>query len=223
MVTIHSLHLLFIGIFFLVVSQVAPFQEQLLSFMLAIGIILVILGIIFRIVRTVGLKIKKELGKTENPKQKFPVSKNNYLTYFLIFIAIISTLGGLMTMSSTSSIDSFEECIAAGNPAMESYPRQCRTSDGKHFVESIPEQKQCEMEGGLWGIWGNAVPVVLTCNPSTSDVGKECTDSSQCQSFCQAKEGSEINTEETGMCYAYELAICMQEVRNGVVEPTWCQ
>jgi len=36
------------------------------------------------------------------------------------------------------SIDSFEECAAAGNPVMESYPRQCRTADGKHFVETIP-------------------------------------------------------------------------------------
>ena len=71
MVTIHSLHLLFIGIFFLVASQAAPFEEQLLFFMLIIGIILVILGIFFRIVRTIGLKIKKEFGKTENPKQKF--------------------------------------------------------------------------------------------------------------------------------------------------------
>jgi hypothetical protein len=36
-----------------------------------------------------------------------------------------------------SSITNFEECIAAGNPAMESHPRQCRTDDGKHFVEEI--------------------------------------------------------------------------------------
>ena len=124
---------------------------------------------------------------------------------------------------SNFSIDSFEECIAAGNPAMESYPRQCRTSDGKHFVENIPGQEQCQLSGGLWGIWGNAVPSSAECNPSTSDQGKECTDSTQCQSFCQAKEGSEINSEDTGMCYGYELAICMQEVQNGVVQPEWCQ
>jgi len=36
-----------------------------------------------------------------------------------------------------SSIKNFEDCVAAGNPVMESYPRQCRTSDGKHFVEEI--------------------------------------------------------------------------------------
>ncbi|KFM17965.1 hypothetical protein AAA799P11_01278 [Marine Group I thaumarchaeote SCGC AAA799-P11] len=36
-----------------------------------------------------------------------------------------------------SVIDSFEECVSAGNPVMESHPRQCRTTDGKHFVEKI--------------------------------------------------------------------------------------
>ena len=103
MVHVRSLHLLFIGIFFLIVSQVAPFQEIILSFMMIIGIILVSLGIIFRIIIVVALKIKKEaeefLGK--KPKQKFPISKNNYLTYFLIFLALIFTLWGLLTMPST--------------------------------------------------------------------------------------------------------------------------
>ena len=39
--------------------------------------------------------------------------------------------------NQNSQIDSFEQCLAAGNPAMESHPRQCRTVDGKHFVEQI--------------------------------------------------------------------------------------
>jgi len=101
MVHVNTLHLLFIGIFFLTVSQVAPFQESVLSFMLTIGIILVSVAIFGRILKAIGKKIKKELVKEEKPKQKFPVSKNNYLTYFLIFIAFISTLYGLMTMPST--------------------------------------------------------------------------------------------------------------------------
>ena len=42
---------------------------------------------------------------------------------------------------SESLITNFEECIAAGNPAMESYPRQCRTADGQHFVEQIEMQE----------------------------------------------------------------------------------
>lgn len=36
-----------------------------------------------------------------------------------------------------SLIDSFEDCISAGNLVMESHPRQCRTVDGKYFVEKI--------------------------------------------------------------------------------------
>ena len=37
---------------------------------------------------------------------------------------------------SSGEITNFEECIAAGNPAMESYPRQCR-ADGQTFVENV--------------------------------------------------------------------------------------
>lgn len=33
-------------------------------------------------------------------------------------------------------ISSFAECAAAGNPVMESYPRQCR-ADGRTFVEDV--------------------------------------------------------------------------------------
>ena len=40
-------------------------------------------------------------------------------------------------IKSSYEIQSFEECAAAGNPVMESFPRQCSTSDGKHFVEII--------------------------------------------------------------------------------------
>ena len=101
MVHVYSLHLLFIGIYFLIASQVAPFQEPLLSFMMIIGVILVFLGIIFRIIKVIGMKIKKDMVKAGKPKQKFPVSKNYYLSYFLIFLAFIFTLGGLMTMPST--------------------------------------------------------------------------------------------------------------------------
>lgn len=37
------------------------------------------------------------------------------------------------------SITSFEECVAAGNPVMESYPRQCRSAGGGLFVEDIED------------------------------------------------------------------------------------
>lgn len=37
-------------------------------------------------------------------------------------------------------IKNFEQCVASGNPVMESYPRQCR-AEGQTFVEQINEQK----------------------------------------------------------------------------------
>lgn len=42
-------------------------------------------------------------------------------------------------------ITNFDECVAAGNPVMESYPEQCRTADGRLFVnanqsETFPAQ-----------------------------------------------------------------------------------
>ena len=35
------------------------------------------------------------------------------------------------------AVDNFETCVAAGNPIMESYPQQCRASDGTVYVEDI--------------------------------------------------------------------------------------
>jgi len=41
--------------------------------------------------------------------------------------------------NEVQQITNFDECIAAGNPALESYPRQCQTPAGQIFVEEIPE------------------------------------------------------------------------------------
>ena len=43
----------------------------------------------------------------------------------------------ILRIMPISQINSFEQCVDAGNPVMESYPRQCTTKDGKHFVEEI--------------------------------------------------------------------------------------
>src|SRR3989338_3129073 len=38
-----------------------------------------------------------------------------------------------------TSITSFEACVAAGNPVMESYPRQC-SADGQTFAQEVDEE-----------------------------------------------------------------------------------
>ena len=47
------------------------------------------------------------------------------------------------------SISSFEECAAAGYPIMESYPEQCATPDGKHFVREIPEEENADSDDSV--------------------------------------------------------------------------
>lgn len=63
---------------------------------------------------------------------------------------ILLTLS-IFVLAGCAKITNFDECIAAGNPAMESYPRQCR-ANGVTFVEDIsddvidctPEQREAD-------------------------------------------------------------------------------
>ncbi len=63
-------------------------------------------------------------------------------TFFLSLLIILSGC------TSTSNINSFEECVAAGNPVMESYPRQCNAG-GKTFTEEIETCLGMSMEQAL--------------------------------------------------------------------------
>ncbi len=51
-------------------------------------------------------------------------------------IAYAVTMKPKAPTPASSSISNFEECAAAGNPVMESYPRQCR-ANGQLFVEQV--------------------------------------------------------------------------------------
>lgn len=39
--------------------------------------------------------------------------------------------------ANQQKVDSFEECVAAGNPVLESYPEQCMTPDGRNFTRQV--------------------------------------------------------------------------------------
>ncbi|RJQ31643.1 hypothetical protein C4572_02095 [Candidatus Parcubacteria bacterium] len=64
----------------------------------------------------------------------------------IIIIAVIAAIGaGIWYAKAKNSpvgvgeISSFDECVAAGNPVMESYPAQCRTKDGRLFVQETEQ------------------------------------------------------------------------------------
>jgi hypothetical protein len=94
-----------------------------------------------------------------------------------------------------STVESFEECVAAGNPVMESYPRQCRTDDGKSFVESVPlplpVESQCKKYDGEWLSEWNECEYVS---------GQQCMtmngDYYECESACRHDPNAEVCTEQ---------------------------
>ncbi|HOX29733.1 MAG TPA: hypothetical protein P5080_00140 [Candidatus Paceibacterota bacterium] len=52
---------------------------------------------------------------------------------------------GAIPPDSKGEITDFDECVAAGNAVMETYPRQC-SADGKNFVEQIKKVMTCSEE-----------------------------------------------------------------------------
>jgi hypothetical protein len=101
---------------------------------------------------------------------------------FLLILALCIVVGvgvfvaseqrnGLDNGSQITEIRSFEECVAEGNPVMDSYPEQCRSEDGQLFVRNLPED---ELENVITPItvegtfvclphWRTSGPITLEC------------------------------------------------------------
>ncbi len=59
--------------------------------------------------------------------------------FFAVLGFLVYSIAPKMQASVPASIiTNFSECAQAGNPIMESYPRQCRSPDGRVFVEDAP-------------------------------------------------------------------------------------
>ncbi|MBN1168544.1 hypothetical protein JXA63_01500 [Candidatus Woesebacteria bacterium] len=89
---------------------------------------------------------------------------------------------------------------------------------------STPQDKNsCEKLGGKWQLVDSPENRYF-CNLSTADGGKSCTDSSQCESYCQASEEAERGISASGQCYQWQETVtgCMREINNGIVENEWC-
>ena len=72
----------------------------------------------------------------------------------LVIILSLVLLGGLIggafylgkiNYSSQSVVNNFEDCTKAGYPVMESYPAQCRTPDGKVFIQQLSEEEKSKL------------------------------------------------------------------------------
>jgi hypothetical protein len=57
-----------------------------------------------------------------------------YICILAVALLIFGCIDNGAIPSPTKNITSFEECVKAGYPILESYPRQCRTPDGRNFI-----------------------------------------------------------------------------------------
>ncbi|MBT4446039.1 hypothetical protein HOA92_04770 [archaeon] len=94
----------------------------------------------------------------------------------IVLLLVSLTALVLSSCTQTTQITNFTECIAAGNPAMESYPRQCRdATTGNSFTEIIVnswdtdsiELRQHETEGsyGCFGCSEAGITPALCVDP----------------------------------------------------------
>lgn len=163
--------------------------------------------------------------------------ETNTSTLIGLVVAIVIVAGLLLSFSviqeqnQAFDIMTFEECAAAGYPIMESYPRQCRTPDGRLFVEdtsgmSVSTFLECVNGGGT--VVEGPPDSPDTCRTSDGRVFYNDTDSNQpivangcivtgCSSqLCvSADEGDIMTTCEYRAEYAcYREASCEQQA-NG--------
>ena len=59
------------------------------------------------------------------------------ISTILIVIIVIVFLGWFYINNSVEDIASFEDCVKAGYPVMDSYPEQCQTPDGRVFTKDV--------------------------------------------------------------------------------------
>ncbi|MFA7309899.1 MAG: hypothetical protein WC050_03250 [Candidatus Paceibacterota bacterium] len=89
-----------------------------------------------------------------------PQTKTTTLLALLIVLVIVAGL--LLSLSNIAkqqrllSVGSFSDCALAGYPIMESFPEQCRTPDGRTFVN---EKQQAPPEATSTGITANGCAV----------------------------------------------------------------
>lgn len=84
------------------------------------------------------------------------------------------------------------------------------------------QEASCVAEGGKWTVVDDHGQMVGVCIPATSDAGSACSDSDDCESWCQAPVGTEVGAEVEGTCYGWVDTDCIQAVEDGMAEAEVC-
>lgn len=104
-------------------------------------------------------------------------------------------------------VTNFEECVAAGYPVAESFPRQCRTPDGTVYVENTGEDQGPVVRDGCY--IGGCSNTICSDEPgavSTCEYRPEyaCYSTATCERQDDGKCGW-TETEEFTACLSADL------------------
>jgi hypothetical protein len=141
----------------------------------------------------------------------------------LLLLIAASVVVSACTVAPQSTISSFEECVAAGNAVMESYPRQC-AANGETFVEELEnERKPCTRE--YMPVCGSVQVQCVTapCDPINTTFPNrceaenanaeilyegECVEAVNPEGACLSFDGNWI--EETQECEGMSQGMCVE-------------
>jgi len=65
--------------------------------------------------------------------------KKEVILIILVVTLIITGYLWLMLHPKSPAINTYQDCINAGNPIIETFPEQCVTKDGRHFTKTNGE------------------------------------------------------------------------------------
>lgn len=101
--------------------------------------------------------------------------------------------------------------------------KQMTKAEMFELLQTLTTEEKCKAAGGMWNKVG-ARPI-SECNLPTSDSGKICSDSSECQGSC-IYDGKVTNRQPvsgTGKCSSYAITVgCQSLVNQGKIMPLMC-
>lgn len=134
--------------------------------------------------------------------------------FLLILVIILLVVGGTLYFMSTDpihqelSINSFEDCAAAGYPIMESYPARCSTPDSRTFVQVIDEAP-LEEATSTPPVVNATSSAVLPKPPVTA--AKPCFVGGCSSQLCSDQEGMASTCEYRESYACYQNATCERQ------------
>lgn len=98
-----------------------------------------------------------------------------YIVPILVtFLVVATSFGAWVVLSQSGSsnvvkdIESYEDCVAAGYPVLESFPEQCNTPNGRNFVRELRDDEKSALEAPSESIDSEDIEVLYQGDGSTS-------------------------------------------------------